>query len=221
MKLRGKSSQGRAGGAPGPSASCPDGLCAWGWPAEGSTHFQNVGLGCLEAHSAQPHHQPEDPGSHQLSVPLRATPPFTSFSWLQLCTSLSVLIFLRSPRMSSKTKTWLFLPQSKKGLLCLSGEDINYYPLWVIILGCSLCAMSARLDGRGIFSVKPVRFFLSSCTSRPGRAIWSRLTCQWRSRCLMPFTRLGTLSQTSQVDRFVLSRPESTGNLRYYLLVLS
>ena len=28
VRLRGKSSQGRAGGASGPSASCPDGLCA-------------------------------------------------------------------------------------------------------------------------------------------------------------------------------------------------
>lgn len=28
VKLRGKPSQGRAGSASGPSASCPDGLCA-------------------------------------------------------------------------------------------------------------------------------------------------------------------------------------------------
>lgn len=62
-------------------------------------------------------------------------------------------------KKQTNKQTWLFLPQSKKGLLCHSGEDINYYPLWVIILGCSLCAVSARLDGKGIFSMKPILFF--------------------------------------------------------------
>lgn len=165
MKPRGKSSQGRAGRAPGPSAGCPDRLCACGWPAEGSTYFQNVGLGCLEAHSAQP---PTDWKtrllvSHLCLLQPRLHPRLScGFSFAFPCqhsSSLEAPECLQKPKPEKKqNKTWLFLPQSKKGLLCHSGEDINYYPLWVIILG-SVCAVSARLDGKGIFSMKPVLFF--------------------------------------------------------------
>lgn len=51
------------------------------------------------------------------------------------------------------------LQKPKPGSSFPSGEDINYYPLWVIILGCSLCTVSARLDGKGIFFMKPILFF--------------------------------------------------------------